>query len=525
MTTTPFIPAFPMFFSTPAGGHGATRSPDFLTRFQPSGSSPSPEGSLWRPHRHHDVESTPPPEVLRDSDILHVPPASDFNFPYNVTLFNSSSNASLLNGSSSWWGEGGGEEGVEGEDVDPLVLSEGAKVGLIILYTLTTLLSISGNVLVVIVFSRGRRCRTDIRPFLINLAVADLIMAIFCMPFTFTLVMLKTWMFSKPMCPAVLFMQHLSVSASVFTNMAIGSDRFLVVMMPLRSRVMTARAKYVLVTIWTCAVGLSSVQLVVGRAVEFPDGSITCDEVWQSQSARRTFTMFVLFLTYIIPLVILALAYSVVGIVLWKRATPGNADHARDLQQLRAKRKVVKMLVLVVVMFGACWLPLHTFFLVIDFNPELLMYRSLEQERFFVALYYSVHWLAMSNSFANPVIYSFTNDSFRTDMAYIFYLVFPFCRCLENTANRKLSVSMRDRRSTLRRTISPAHGSSGGDSQDFERTRRRARREHGENRMYRSLTRDSRGSPMLVRDERSSTTQCVEYSSDKTPLKTASTYV
>ena len=75
--------------------------------------------------------------------------------------------------------------------------------------------------------------------------------------------------------------------------------------------------------------------------------------------------------------------------------------------------QVVKMLILVVTMFGVCWLPLHTFFLVIDFNPELMNYESLEEERFFVALYYSVHWLAMSNSFANPVIYSFTNDSFR----------------------------------------------------------------------------------------------------------------
>ena len=71
------------------------------------------------------------------------------------------------------------------------------------------------------------------------------------------------------------------------------------------------------------------------------------------------------------------------------------------------------MLILVVTMFGVCWLPLHTFFLVIDFNPELTNYESMEEERFFVALYYSVHWLAMSNSFANPVIYSFTNDSFR----------------------------------------------------------------------------------------------------------------
>ncbi|KAL8591114.1 hypothetical protein ACOMHN_056174 [Nucella lapillus] len=222
---------------------------------------------------------------------------------------------------------------------ETLFLSEGAKAGLIVLYTLTTLLSISGNILVVLVFMRGRRCRTDIRPFLINLAVADLVMAIFCMPFTFTFVMMKNWPFSKPMCPVVLFMQHLSVSASVFTNVAIGSDRFLVVMFPLKSRVTTARAKYVLGTIWLLAVALSSVQLVVGRAQEGPGDEVVCDEVWHPVSARRTFTMFVLFITYIIPLTILAVAYSIVGVLLWRRSTPGNADHSRDLHQLQAKRK------------------------------------------------------------------------------------------------------------------------------------------------------------------------------------------
>ncbi|KAL8591165.1 hypothetical protein ACOMHN_057905 [Nucella lapillus] len=513
MTTTAFTYPLPLFASS-SGDTLPTKTSAWLPTLQLT-QPPPLLPRLWR------TRGPAPLEMMRDAESLHVPHAGDFSFSYNVT-FNYSLNVSFNDSGTS-------NGSAEDPTPEALVLSEGAKVGLIILYTLTTLLSISGNILVVIVFSRGRRCRTDIRPFLINLAVADLVMAIFCMPFTFTSVMVKTWMFSKPMCPVVLFMQHLSVSASVFTNMAIGSDRFLVVMFPFRSRVMTARAKYVLVTIWTCAVGLSSVQLAVGRAVEWPDGSVTCDEVWASQSARRTFTMFVLFLTYILPLTILALAYSVVGIVLWKRATPGNADHVRDLQQLRAKRKVVKMLILVVVMFGMCWLPLHTFFLVIDFNPDLMMYDSLAEERFFVVLYYSVHWLAMSNSFANPIIYSFTNDSFRTDLAYIFYLLFPFCKCLEKAASRKLSVSMRDRRSTLRRTISPAHGSSGGDSQDFERSRRRARREHGENRMHNGENRMCKSliknSPAL--EERSSTAQCVSYSqsSDKTPLKAASTYV
>lgn len=81
---------------------------------------------------------------------------------------------------------------------------------LIVLYTLTASLAVSGNLLVLAVFSFGRRSRTDLRPFLVNLAVADLVMAVFCMPFTFTYTMLHDWIFGDVMCPLVLFCQMVS---------------------------------------------------------------------------------------------------------------------------------------------------------------------------------------------------------------------------------------------------------------------------------------------------------------------------
>ncbi|XP_059176193.1 pyroglutamylated RF-amide peptide receptor-like, partial [Physella acuta] len=337
------------------------------------------------------------------------------------------------------------------------LLSNEAIASLIVLYSLTILFSIAGNILVVAVFTKGRRCRTDIRPFLINLAVADLIMALFCMPFTFTFVMIRTWIFSSPMCPLVLFMQHLSVSASVFTNMAIGIDRFLVVTFPLRARMSSQRARYTLFIIWLCSLALSSVQLIVGKAKD--KGSfVDCDEEWSSSGARRTFTMFVLLITYITPLIILAVTYSIVAILLWKRTAPGNAHEERDSQQLKAKRKVIKMLVLVVVMFGLCWLPLHTFFLVIDFNPHLMSNQTEGEERTFTVLFYTAFWLAMSNSCANPIIYGFTNESFRADMASLCYIWFPFCGCLKSAASRRLSISTNEsvykRSSTIRKSQS-----------------------------------------------------------------------
>ena len=219
-------------------------------------------------------------------------------------------------------------------------LSDDSEIGLIILFSLTTILSIVGNGFVILVFARGRRSRTDLRPFLINLAICDLIMAIFCMPFTFIYTMMNTWIFAEPMCPIVLFVQPLSVSGSVFTNMAIGIDRFMAVMFPLRSRLTKQRAKYVIVVIWICSTALSSVQFKVARADDLGGGITKCQEHWDNTVDRKIYTVFLFVITYLIPLLILAITYSIVGILLWKRISPGNRDHARDMQQLRSKRKV-----------------------------------------------------------------------------------------------------------------------------------------------------------------------------------------
>lgn len=215
-----------------------------------------------------------------------------------------------------------------------------ALTGLILLYSLTTLLSIIGNIFVIIVFKNGNRSRTDLRPFLINLAIADLMMALFCMPFTFADAVFGTWIFLKELCPVVLFVQMMSVAASVFTNMAIGIDRFLVVMYPLHHRFTLQRYKYVMIAIWVSSVSFGSVQLIVARTTTMNSGLLKCDEVWSSPYSRKVYTIFILLFTYIIPLVILAVTYTIVAFLLWKRTSPGNKDRYRDYLQWRSKIKV-----------------------------------------------------------------------------------------------------------------------------------------------------------------------------------------
>ena len=102
-----------------------------------------------------------------------------------------------------------------------------SQVSLITLYSLTTALSVFGNILVILVLSCGNKCKTDLTKFLLNMDMADLLMACFCIPFNFTNTMLGHWIFGIRMCPIVLFIQTTSVAVSIFTNMTIGIDRLM----------------------------------------------------------------------------------------------------------------------------------------------------------------------------------------------------------------------------------------------------------------------------------------------------------
>ncbi|XP_035671615.1 QRFP-like peptide receptor [Branchiostoma floridae] len=303
---------------------------------------------------------------------------------------------------------------------ETLKVSSNAQIALILVYGLATFLSLVGNSCVVVVLTFVSQKWTELNIFLVNLAIADLTMALFCIPFTFTEVMLQDWMFGETMCPVVRFTQVLSVSVSIYILLAIGIDRYYAVVHPLKIRVTRSRAKMVVVVIWIVSTALASVQLAVSRTYPyFWDGLVyeRCDEIkWPNTKWQLVYTLSLLGVTYVIPLILLCGAYIGIGLKMWGRRAPGNSNRRWDQQHERTKKKTIKMLCIVVLMFAICWLPIHLFTLILDFKAELII----GNKYMALVLYFSAHWLAMSNSFMNPIVYSFMNDKFRSDLMRLF---------------------------------------------------------------------------------------------------------
>jgi hypothetical protein len=96
---------------------------------------------------------------------------------------------------------------------------------LVCLYSMTSCLAFFGNVVVIIVEIFGKRSAINLRKFLINLAVSDIMIGVFCVPFTYTDFMLGRWIFPFWLCPTAQFVQILSVFVTSFTLTIISIER------------------------------------------------------------------------------------------------------------------------------------------------------------------------------------------------------------------------------------------------------------------------------------------------------------
>ncbi|CAG5120555.1 unnamed protein product, partial [Candidula unifasciata] len=78
---------------------------------------------------------------------------------------------------------------------------------IIIPYAVIFLLSMAGNTLVILTLVRHKKMRTVTNMFLLNLAVSDLLLALFCMPFTLVPLLMQEFIFGPIVCVLVRYAQ------------------------------------------------------------------------------------------------------------------------------------------------------------------------------------------------------------------------------------------------------------------------------------------------------------------------------
>jgi hypothetical protein len=78
---------------------------------------------------------------------------------------------------------------------------------------------------------------------------------------------------------------------------------------------------------------------VLGRAEQVELGS-TWDTSDRVPGSLSRYHLVVIALIYFLPLTVMFVAYSIIGLTLWRRAVPRHQVHGANLRHLRAKKKV-----------------------------------------------------------------------------------------------------------------------------------------------------------------------------------------
>ncbi|XP_078094690.1 substance-P receptor-like isoform X1 [Mustelus asterias] len=292
-------------------------------------------------------------------------------------------------------------------------------------YSLIVAVAVCGNLVVMWIILAHKRMRTVTNYFLVNLAFAEVSMAAFNTVINFVYAIHNEWYFGLGYCRFHNFFPITAMFASIYSMTAIALDRYMAIIHPLKPRLSATATKVVIGAIWVVALSLAFPQCYYSRTEQFP-GRVVCYVDWPENAENgtrheTTYHVCVTALVYFLPLTVMGYAYTVVGTTLWASEIPGDSSD-RYREQMNAKRKVVKMMIVVVSTFAVCWLPYHIYFLLYLFHPEIYQKRYIQQ------VYLAIIWLAMSSTMYNPIIYCCLNDRFRAG----FRRVFHWCPFVKN---------------------------------------------------------------------------------------------
>ncbi|XP_034532092.1 cholecystokinin receptor type A [Notolabrus celidotus] len=346
----------------------------------------------------------------------------------------------------------------------------------IVLYSLIFLLSVLGNSLIIAVLVRNRRMRTVTNLFLLSLSISDLMVSLVCIPFTLIPNLMRDFIFGTGICKLVMYFMGVSVSVSTFNLVAISLERYSAICNPLTSRTWQTKshAAKVITATWVVSFILMLPYPISSTLKPFTrlnnSTGHMCRLVWPNDVIQQSWYVSLLLLLFLIPGIVMMTAYGLISLELYRgiKFELSNRKSTRErqsstssiktgdsdgcyLQQtkkkniasnvpssssqpmmgrvcgssstanLMAKKRVIRMLLVIVFLFFICWTPIFVVNAWQAFDRRSA-YRLTGAPISFI------HLLSYTSACVNPIIYCFMNKRFRQGML----ATFTCCSCLRS---------------------------------------------------------------------------------------------
>ncbi|XP_060739443.1 trace amine-associated receptor 7d-like [Tachysurus vachellii] len=266
------------------------------------------------------------------------------------------------------------------------------------------LLTMCGNLLIIISVLHFKQLHTPTNMLLLSLAVSDFLVGTLVMPPMFICSIESCWIFGRGLCTNVLLTAGLLMTISIYNIALISVDRYLALSNPfLYTNTISTRMMCIVVSSNWC------VNLVYSLAFYYFGGSFTSSVMCPGECyylLNEVWSVIDLIYSFIFPLSVIIILYTRGFVIAKKHATAIRElnNHTRPKTQkitsysMKSERKAAKVLGILVAVFLVCLFPYFIYSLLGNVI-------ELQVETFLVVVYL--------NSTINPYIYALFYSWFR----------------------------------------------------------------------------------------------------------------
>uniref|UniRef100_A0A673T838 Melatonin receptor 1B n=1 Tax=Suricata suricatta TaxID=37032 RepID=A0A673T838_SURSU len=289
----------------------------------------------------------------------------------------------------------------------------------------TTAVDVVGNLLVILSVLRNRKLRNAGNLFLVSLASADLMVALYPYPLILVAIFHDGWVLGEMHCKASGFVMGLSVIGSVFNITAIAINRYCYIC---HSMAYHRIYQHWHTPLYICLIWLLTVVAVVPN---FFMGSLAYDPRIYSctfiQTASAPFTVAVVVFHFLLPITVVFFCYLRIWVLVLQSRRKAKSETKLHWRPSGVRSFLTMFLVFVI--SAICWAPLNCISLAVAINPEEIAPQVPD------GLFVTSYFLAYFNSCLNAIVYGLLDQNFRREYKKIVSVLWNPGHCFQDASN------------------------------------------------------------------------------------------
>ncbi|XP_062576211.1 neuropeptide F receptor-like [Saccostrea cucullata] len=294
-----------------------------------------------------------------------------------------------------------------------LLREESWKITFILVFAIVIFFGFFENLAIVIVIIINKQLHTVTNIFICTLALSDIMLCAFNLPFQLHYGITDFWKFGPVLCRVIIPMFTMPVFVSTYAMLMIAIERYIVIVFPFRKKIAKKQAICIVAIIILFAMAFT-VPAIVHTELKIAEYDMRpfideriyrpfCLEVWEERSSR-IYTIFGFAFQFVIPKTLISVLYFQIYQVLKRRPV--------KRKETRRNYHITRILVSITILFTLTWLPFQLFSITLYFSPDI--FQTLGAAYKLVDLLLKI--IAMSSSCINPFFYGWLNNNFRREM-------------------------------------------------------------------------------------------------------------